>query len=527
MNRSLNSIEFEFVEAMFDPITFLEMLWWDRGYNLEDFQDARILTITQEPFVIDTSCPETGKTFNLISDIYYTGMLFPKEMSLFTAPRRVHLKPVIDGIEDRKKHSPLANLLIEKIIKYPEIEIHFKNGHIVHCRLASTEGEAYFGIHPSVKIYGDEIEIFPRKSFDELFSRAKAGCSIYLCGMINGDRQSVLYQVSHKKIGNFIVINIPRWRSRRMTLKQYKTILRNLGGKGTQEAKNKVFSLWGEPVSKLFNLAKIDALTRVEEDYYDVSVDSQMLDVPDDISPNEVIGEKEVEDVIVLPNVDWNSYVILMQSWDIGFRPDPSIGMIWGFTGAKWDLIQIYRLAGIPLKKQGKFMAFINDELGGDVYNAFDFGYYGRAIEEWCIHFGYPKRLLNRVAFQENMKVAEYDEDTEIDEKGNLLTEAKRDEGILEVVKYRATETLIAKINQSQVTFPPISEEFDKELINAWQKKRDGKMLYNLGNDHYISSLRCWAKCVYEIECGWFPSEEDDSDKGEVVVPLAYEDWIH
>lgn len=510
LQRQLTQEELEFLDDINDPVIFMDLLWYDRGYKMEDFQDARMILSEVHDEIVDTSCPETGKTFQLATRAYYfCGLKRPNTTSLFTAPRRVHLDPVVSVIEERSKNNPLAKLLLRKIVRHPEIQSSFHNESMLLCRIASTDGEAYFGIHPDGIVMRDEEEIAPHKSLDEIYSRMKAGCLLYCCGMINGDRQSVLYKVSHGKVGDFFLINVPRWKSSRCTIDQYHKILRAVGGKGSQEAKNRVFSLWGDPVSKLFDLDKIDKITRVDGNYMDIVVSKS-----DDKTDEEVLNG------IVLPRLPVKC-VAIMQTWDLGYKPDPSILGLWTMDDCgTWTLHQIIEIHAIDTIVQGRFATRVYNHYNRKVLLGFDFGYYGRGFMEAAIEAGYPQEKINPVEFNATMKIGEYSEDDEIDEDGNELTESSFLAGIRRPVKFWTTEHLIYEIDNSLISLPPISDEFDKEFAKAWQRKNpDGKMIYNSTDDHRISMLRVQAKIDFEFKRGWFPeSDSDDMDDDYFMV---------
>jgi len=512
MQKQLTQEYLDLMDAIDDPVIFMDLLWYDRGYKMDDYQDARMILSEVYDEIVDTSCPETGKTFQLVTRAYYfCGKKKPRTISLFTAPRRVHLDPVISAIEERAKNNPLAKLLLRKIVRHPEIECSFSNDSVLKCRIASTFGEAYYGIHPDGIVMRDEEEIAPHKSMDEIYSRMKAGCSLYSCGMINGDRQSVLYKVSHKKVGDFFVINIPRWKSSRCTLEQYNKILRAVGGKGSQEAKNRLYSLWGDPVSKLFDLDKIDKITRLDADYMDIVV-SKSEDKTDD----------EVLNSIILPRLPSNC-VAMAQTWDLGYKPDPSIVGLWTLDSCgKWTLHQIIEILAIDTIVQGRFATKIYNHYGRKMLLGFDFGYYGRGFQESAIESGYPIDKLNAVEFNSSMKTDEYKEEDEVDEDGMEMTDEIFINGIRRQVKFWTTEYLIFEIDNELISLPPISNEFDKEFAKAWQRKNpDGRMVYNTTDDHRISMLRVQAKIAFEFFKGWFPVSEEDDDDDEYFVISA------
>jgi hypothetical protein len=510
MKTLQNRLEiFDFVEDLFNPAIFTDLLWCDRGYKIEDFQDARAMMCQQEELVVDTSCPETGKTFQLATDIIYgCGLHKPQGTSLFLAPRRVHLNPVVDVIENRFNHNKIAKLLIKKIVRHPNIEITFNNDHIISCRIASTEGEAFIGKHPDYKVWVDEGESFPKKAFQEIFSRMKAGCKLYVCGMINGDRSSVLYAASHQKAGKFFVINIPRWKSGRMNLSQYKKVIRGMGGKGSQEAKNKVFSLWGDPISKLFPLSKIDKITRVDENYSDII-----------ISESSVEKNQDIIETVRLPFMTGFEKIALVM--DLGVKPDPSIFGLCGLYKGLWTLVQVIEINGIDITRQAKFIYDLFLHYGRRLWIAYDFGFYGNQVKEHLDIHGYPEKIAITVSFGSNMKFDEYSDDDDYDEKGNPMTLETFIDGIMRPVKFITTEHLLDMINEERLSLPPLSDTFDKEFQKAWQMKMpDGRIVYNKTNDHRITMLRCLARIDFDYRKGYFPydSSDEDGDDSSIVI---------
>jgi len=71
MQKQLTQEYLDLMDAIDDPVIFMDLLWYDRGYKMDDYQDARMILSEVYDEIVDTSCPETGKTFQLVTRAYY------------------------------------------------------------------------------------------------------------------------------------------------------------------------------------------------------------------------------------------------------------------------------------------------------------------------------------------------------------------------------------------------------------------------------------------------------------------------
>jgi len=548
----LTDEEYLFIGAcLMNPVCLAENVIADvknKFHNqiLADYQ-AQMCFLDADKFV-NHSSPDTGKTTDICRVIIESGIYAPNEESLCTAPRQTHLAPIITKLESLIAQDDFIRSLVKDIgyDKSRQFRILWSNGHLWNFRIGSTGGEAFYGCHPTHMVIIDEAGIYPISAFKEIIGgRMKKGCKIRVYGMINGLRNSTLYRCA-KVLRDFEKMNIPRWKNPNLGKEQFWDIINSCGGLNTQEARNKIFAIWGDVVENLFTFRQVQNALREDDEYTTIVINDDdpelrpiMKGHPNKVELDATFYEKlsqQVIDIIDLPQINVQQNQKIIVTIDAGYRPDPTVIAIFkpGNTKKLWNpecterlekhhLVMFIRLNGIHPDILPDILNYINEFYGG-VIIGMDIKAYGEQVRAGLAR-RYKFPMQDFFAFDSGKKMIidkKLDNDEESETYGQYIIEE-------EITKVFAVSYLTTRLFSDGMLTIPEEPALIGEMDCAWQKRNpDGRMVYNTTYDHHLMTIYIFAYIIYILEKGLYdepPTEAFFSNDEPLVIKDLEREW--
>jgi len=442
--------ERNFIETYLQPVAVFENL---HGLNVREFQ--RNILLDPSRFIAVDCARAVGKTTVLVSDIIRTILTNPNKEGLLTTPSNAHIAPTWDKIIVLLYNKlNLEDSIIRKV-RSPDYLLSFKNGFILHGRIAgASAGKSLLSLHVDF-VWIDEGQLYFPEETLQLQGCLNSDYRLKIFGVPNGIRKSYLYkcstdpEFSHYNVDKFAIETYTQTDDDRQAM--------ILGGRTSQGYQNQILGVWGLPQATTFPEKWWGNCLELNGNYKIFNFNEKELNID--------------FDSLILPQFDIEPESIKITA-DIGFSPDPTvIGLHYLYDNC-WHLLCKFVLRSIDPDIQAKFMDWLAMNYNVKLI-ALDVGNIGKAV------------------YLELIKTPRKYEVIGVNFGGNVVIGLdKDDKEIKERIKYYSTVKLNEWFKGRKIAIPTNDEVMQDELRNSTQNVTGhGNQVYS-GVDHNLDMLR-------------------------------------
>jgi len=474
MIDKINKKELKFIQTVLYKPAFFEFI---HEMRIREFQKKILLDPSDN---ISVDCARgVGKTMTLITDIISTALTNPKKEGLLTTPYNAHISGTWDKIISILHSKFNAGQYLQRCARSPDYLISFKNGFILHGRVASaSSGQSLLSLHVDFA-WIDEAQLFFPAETNELQGCLNQGRKLKIFGVPNGIRKSYLYKA--KKDSEFSNYNVNKFVDENYTQEDDDRMALILGGRNSQAYTNQILGLWGLPQEVVFPERWWGRCLYEEPEYKIIILDDESF--PSSLD--------DLDLFVPLFQVDE-----IRITADIGYNPDPTIIGIFYKQDENFYLFQKLILHSIDTENQARILDYLANVYKAKIV-ALDSGNIGKAIY----------LMLNKRSRNYNLIPVNF---------GSSIVIGQDSDGkaIKERVKYYSTVKLNEYFKNQKLFIPQSDEQIQNELRNTTQNiTTHGNHVYS-GIDHNTDMLRIFAICdllysknykyQYDIVCADF-----------------------
>jgi len=138
---------------------------------------------------------KVGKTVDLFSQAIHGVYEGGRAESLICSPQDASLSTIIKYFEIQRNFSRAINRTVRKTSKKPYYTVEFRNGAILHFRMAGPRGDAFRSLHVD-NIFVDEGAYLTEKAWIALLRCLNPGGRLYVYSTPTGKRDSTFYKMA-------------------------------------------------------------------------------------------------------------------------------------------------------------------------------------------------------------------------------------------------------------------------------------------------------------------------------------------
>ena len=470
--------EMAIADLLLDPVRWGEAYLRNRDgggrkYWKHQVEDLRC----KSKNIIHLDGRDSGKTWNLSTDVLHYAFITPGGSGLVAAPHQGHLDTIIEEVEFQLFNNPDLEASIArnkrgdlKIKRNPYFRLEFSNATVLYFRPAGPRGESFRSLHVD-RLWIDEGAWLPEEAWNALRQCLNIDGKFRVYSTPNGIRDATYYRLTQST--KWKVFRWPSWITPTWTSEREAELLEFYGGKDTAGWQHEVAGEHGQPSFGAFNMTAFHACRKDVPEFRIVTITSEELEGCDDDR-----AVRQRFDMLLSLSPRKGTF---WMGIDTGYTNDPSeLAVFHEEDGVAREILRVHgERVPYPWLSELIFTLDLYFEFTGI---GLDNGGNGLAVAQELTSLDKFKvrNLVDRLKGFDfgGMTVIGYGEDGK---------------AIKKQTKEYMTDLINGSMQRRDILFAASDRPMEEQFATQTYTLNNGRVTYSKGNDHVIDAVRCMA----------------------------------